>query len=107
MVWDLAFLLRQPLPQAVPWQRLWSSFSAQDGESWGAPMARRRTPPLTLQLAQQELPGGFKASEVRLEACPSPLAWHSHRMRVLLELGEFLLRRTFQLEGNYRSSFAP
>lgn len=70
------FLLGQPLPQALPTQRLSSSLSAQDGASRGeigfadAPGARLLTP----QLAQRELFGGFKASGVRPEAVPSHLA---------------------------------
>ena len=73
---QMLFSLGQPLPQAMPLQRLSSILIAQDGEPRGAigfadaPTAR----PLTPHLAQKELPGGFKASEVRPEALPSNLA---------------------------------
>jgi hypothetical protein len=66
-VLGLAFPLRQPLPQAAPTQRRFSSLGAQDGVSRGeigfadAPEARL----LTRHRAQKELSNGFKASEVR------------------------------------------
>ncbi len=62
------FLLGQPLPQALPRQRLKSSLSAQDGVS------AKSISPLTSQLAQEDLSGSFKASELRREPVISALA---------------------------------
>jgi hypothetical protein len=59
----------------------------------GARFARRRSRlhPLTPQLAQEELSGGFKVSSARLEGVPSDLAKVKHRRSLgLLDHGAFL-----------------
>ena len=79
------FLLRQPLPQAVPRQRLNASLGAQDGASRGLSTAStREARPLTPQLAQKQLSGGSNASEARLRAVLSEKSLH-----VCLDHGAF------------------
>ena len=79
----------RPLVQALPSQRPSSSLSAQDGESRGAPLARRRSRfhPLTPLLAQKELPYGSKVSKAKLSAVPKQwLGSHNGQSQLLSSL---------------------
>ena len=68
-LWDWRRILSgTPLPQALPGQRPCSSVGAQDGASRGTlRVSTKSINPLTHQLAQKELSGGFKASTAWLE----------------------------------------